>query len=73
MTDFTLPDLRRALDENDEFKLSTIASDILDFELPAEFVDEALNYPQFQRFFIEHVKHLTKLRDKRLKRTSKSA
>jgi len=73
MSDPDLPDLRRALDENDEFKLSTIASDILDFELPAEFVDESLNSPQFQRFFIDHVKRLTHLRDKRLKRSSKSA
>lgn len=73
MTDPTLTELRRALHFSDELSLRAIASDILDFELPAEFVDEALNSPQFQRIFIAHVRHLTKLRDKRLKRQPKSA
>ena len=73
MTDLDLHALRRALRLGDILSWRAIAPDILDFELPAELVDEALKSPQFQRFFIEHVKHLTKLRDKRLKRTSKSA
>ena len=67
MNDITCAELRRTLRSGDSTGWACLASDILDFDLPAKFVDEAMKSPEFQQFFSIYLVRLTKTREDRAK------
>lgn len=65
--DQNLAELRAVLASGHRAGWAILAADILDFELPAKFVDEAMKSPEFQQFFSIYLVRLTKTREDRAK------